>query len=182
MLKDKAGEAATNADGTPLADPTDLTFTTEQLTPNLGADGDFSAAGMTTIAPNDIVQFPFWEPIDPTTLAVDVANSTFPAGFDPTAIEVFADIGADPTACMDDEDDTTVDIAYTGIVPPATTKSPIDWPVGSYSIQLKAVTAAGGNSTYTPDPIVFTVGGSDTTDPTMDPASNANHVIPEQCS
>jgi len=132
--------------------------------------------GPLPIAPNDVVQFPYWEPVDEATATVVTAMSTGPTGFDPTLVEVFSDRGGDPTMCADDEDQTTLDLVYT------TAKGMVtDWPAGNYSIQLSTINAIGGNSTDVPAPIIFTVTGKDT-DPTVDASAEANHVLPEQCS
>jgi hypothetical protein len=178
QLKDEEGEAATNADGTPLADPTDLKFTTEPLTANDGADSvDFT--GPVSIVPNDVIQIGFWEDADDTT-AVATAASTGPAGFDPAAVEIYADRGDSPVAadCSAAENPQQLDIVYTTGTGAA--RAPADWPAGDYSLVF-TVKSPGGTSTYTSDPLVFTVAGSDVTDPTIDPMIVAVHVTPEQC-
>ncbi len=179
QLKSEQGEAVTDASGAPLGDPTDFKFTTEDLTPNLGGDGDYSAAGMATIAPNDVVQYPFWESVDETTVTIDPSSTSTAAGFNPAAIEAYDDRGADPTMCAAAQDTLTLNLVYTSGT--GATRVPADWPAGDYSIVINAKGLGGAGPVFTSDPIVFTVAGSDTTDPTMDPIAVANHVTPEQC-
>src|SRR5207247_1587368 len=83
----------------------------------------FGGATAPTIAPNDILQFAFWASVDETTAAVTI---TGPAGFDPTAVEVFADRGDKPMAkaCTANENDGPPDLVHTsgaGATRPATT-------------------------------------------------------------
>jgi hypothetical protein len=175
LLKDLAGEAATNADGTPLADPTDFTFTTEDLTDNPGLwSADFTSDP--TITPNDIVQLSYWEGIDETTIHL---TATVPAGADAAAIEAYSDRGSSPVAddCAGALDPLTLDFVYTSGAGAA--RAPIDWPPGDYTLSFTA-TAVGGTSTYTSPSLTFTVAGSDS-DPDKDPNASAAHVTPEQC-
>ena len=178
-LKDEKGEAATDANGVPLPEPYEIKFTTEQLTPNLGADGDYSgtASMPTVIAPNDVVQFPFFEDVDETTAALD-PTSTGPTGFVAANVEIYNERGSDPTMCMANEDPFTLNLVYTSGTGAA--RAPADWPAGDYSLVLN-VKSAAGNSSSNGNPIIFTVSGADTTDPTMDAGAVANHVTPEQC-
>ena len=178
-LKDVKGEAATDANGVPLPEPYEIKFTTEQLTPNLGADGDYSgtASMPTVIAPNDVVQFPFFEDVDETTAALD-PTSTGPTGFVAANVEIYNERGSDPTMCMANEDPFTLNLVYTSGTGAA--RAPADWPAGDYSLVLN-VKSAAGNSSSNGNPIIFTVSGADTTDPTMDAGAVANHVTPEQC-
>jgi hypothetical protein len=177
LIKDRNGNAPADANGVALADPTDFKFTTEPLTANdLGSFPDFSTTP-TTIAPNDILQFAFWAPVDETTAAVTI---TGPAGFNPAAVEAFADRGADATAmgCAANENDTLLDVVYT--TGTGATRAAADWPAGAYTLSFTVKDVATGASTYTSPTLHFTVAGA-ATDPADDVNAAANHVLPEQC-
>jgi hypothetical protein len=173
LLKDRQGNAAADASGATLVDPTDLKFTTEALTPNPGLSfPDFSAAA--EIAPNDVLQFAFFANIDETTVTV---TATGPAGFDSAAIEAYADRGADATDCAGGENDAQLDFVYTTGTGAA--RAPADWPAGDYTFAF-TVKDASGKSTYSSPTMMFTVTPPDGV-PADDANAFANHVTPEQC-
>jgi hypothetical protein len=168
LLKDRQGDPAADAAGTTLADPTDLHFTTEAIAPNPDLSyPDFTTAP-TTIAPNEVLQFAFFELLDETTATV---IATGPAGFAPAAVEAYADRGSSPIAadCSAAENDAQLDFAYTSG----------DWPAGDYTFAF-TVKDAAGKSTYTSPTLQFTVAGADG-DPASDVNTVDNHVTPEQC-
>ncbi len=174
-LKDRQGDPAADASGATLIDPTDLHFTTEAIAPNPDLSyPDFSAAA--TIAPNEVLQLAFWELVDETTATV---TATGPAGFDPTAVEAYADRGSSPIAadCSDAENDAQLDFVYTTGTGAA--RAPADWPAGDYTFSF-TVKDAAGKSTYTSPTLSFTVAGADG-DPASDANTVDNHVTPEQC-
>ncbi len=197
LLKSEQGLAATDTAGVPLADPTDFKFTTEDLTANegfnvavgacTGPGGSCvtftsAAASPTTIAPNDVVQYAYWENVDETTVVFDPTASKGPAGFNVASLEAYADRGASPVAadCSAALNATVLDLVYTSGTGAA--RVPADWPAGSYSLVISTAKGLGGGVSAPPsDPIIFTVTSPDTTDPTMDPIAVANHVTPEQC-
>jgi hypothetical protein len=174
LLKDRQGLAAADASGATLVDPTDLKFTTEAIATNDGLSYPDFTSSPTTIAPNEVLQFAFWSLLDETSATV---TATGPAGFDPTAVEAYADRGADPTACADDENDAQLDFVYTTGAGAA--RVPADWPAGDYTLSF-TVKDAAGKTTYTSPTMMFTVAGADG-DPASDANTFDNHVTPEQC-
>jgi hypothetical protein len=179
-LKDREGNAAVGPNGTAL--PTTLTFKTENLTPDVaGAFGggldypDFSKPA--TIAPNEVIQIGFYENIAGDTATVTV--TTGPAAAKPIA---FSERGSDPamctTAASGDPSGPVLDITNTDTGSVMTGK-PVDWPAGDYTIHVK-VQDINGLSTFESD-YMFTVAGTDQTDPMADPNIQGNHVTPFQC-
>ena len=73
-LVDREGRAAVGADGNALPASYSISFTTEVLTANPGGSfPDFSTA-LTKIAPNQLLQFAFWAPIDETSAMVTLTG------------------------------------------------------------------------------------------------------------
>jgi hypothetical protein len=132
----------------------------------------------TMITPNEVIQISFFGSIagDSATLMI----TKQPGGAKPIA---YSDRGADPTMCptaasgdpngfiLDVTNSDTGDI-MTGV--------PVDWPAGDYTITVTVPPANGMGASFTED-ISFTVGGTDVTDPTMDPNIQSQHVTPAQC-
>ncbi len=176
LLKDRQGLGAADANGVALADPTDLVFTTEPITPNPDLSfPDFSTAP-TTIAPNEVLQLAFWALLDETTVTV---TATGPAGFDATLVEAYADRGSSPVAadCAGSENDAQLDFVYTAGAGAA--RMPADWPAGDYTLAF-TVKDGSGRATYSSPSLQFTVAGPDG-DPMSDANASAQHVTPEQC-
>ncbi|MGZ3440254.1 MAG: Ig-like domain-containing protein [Polyangia bacterium] len=178
-IKDRQGNAAVGLGGGAL--PTSLKFTTEDLTPAVaGAFGsgidfpDFSAPA--TITPNEVIQIGFYENAAGDTATVDFTSA--PAGVKPIA---FSDRGGDASACTKAEPgNILVDVANsdTGNLASAVA---VDWPAGNYTFTI-TVKDINGKSTFTSDPMTFTVAGTDEADPTVDPNIAAAHLTPSQCS
>jgi hypothetical protein len=173
LLRDRNGNPAADRFGTLLSDPTDYSFTTEPIT----VDSTRSFPGFSTpptIAPNDILQFAFWEALDETTVTI---TATGPVGFDPTAVEAYSDRADSPVAADCDAalNPMLLDFVYTTGVP----RMPIDWPAGDYTLSF-TVKDASGVATYVSPTLMFTVGGAPT-DPASDPYARQLHVTPEQC-
>jgi hypothetical protein len=173
MIKDRKGNPAATVDGAALADPTDFVFTTEPITPNADLSFPDFTKSPTTIAPDEVLQFAFWETLDEKTVTV---TATGPAGFVPAQVEVFADRGGDPKACAAGENDALLDFVYT--TGAAAARMPADWPAGDYTLSF-TVKDTGGAATYTSPTLHFTVAGN--AGGAGDANSFANHVTPEQC-
>lgn len=173
MLRDRKGNAVADAGGAPLADPTDFTFTTEGITPNPDASYPDFTTTPTKIAPNEVLQFAFWETLDETSVTV---TATGPAGFVASQIEAYADRGSDGAKCATNENDAQLDFVYTTGTGAA--RMPADWPAGDYTLSF-TVKDTSGAAVYTSPTLHFTVaapnGGAD------DANTVANHVTPEQC-
>jgi hypothetical protein len=183
VIKDRQGNAAVGLGGGALG--TSFKFKTEDLTPAVaGAFGsgiDFPDFTMspTTITPTDVIQIGFYE-----TAAGDTATVAFtkaPAGAKGIA---WSDRGADPTMCLaptaagfGDPGTILVDV-FNGSTADITTAAPVPWPAGDYTFTL-TVKDINGKSTFTSDPMSFTVAGMD--DP-MDPNLEANHIMPSECT
>ena len=176
LLRNRTGSAAADANGLALADPTDLGFTTEPITPNAGASFPDFTMTPTAIAPNEVLQLAFWETLDETTAVV---AATGPAGFDPTHVEAYVDRGAAPTlaACAKNENDALLDFVYSAGSGAA--RLPIDWPVGDYTFAF-TVKDSAGHASYSSPTLHFTVAGPNG-DPTSDANAAAQHLTPEQC-
>jgi hypothetical protein len=182
MIKDRQGNAPADQNGSPLPATYTLDFTTEPLTPATEVQGsgdfspnfpDFSDPMMPpTIAPNNVLQFGFWAPVNGDTATVTVKDST--GATVATAIG-YSDRGADPTMCTTaDPSNYLFDIVNTDGA-----GAPAAWPLGDYTVTF-TVTAAGSASTYSPKaPLAFTVDGM--ADP-MDPNGFESHVTPAQCT
>jgi hypothetical protein len=178
-IKDRQGHSAVGLTGAAL--PTAIKFTTEDLTPAVaGVFGsaidfpDFSAPA--TITPNEVIQIGFYENAAGDTATVDFTAA--PAGVKPIA---FSDRGGDATTCTKaDPGSILVDVANsdTGDVASA---SPADWLPGDYIFTI-TVKDIHGKSTFTSQPMTFTVAGTDQNDPTVDPNIAGAHLTPFQCS
>jgi hypothetical protein len=178
-IKDRQGHSAVGLAGAAL--PTAVKFTTEDLTPAVaGVFGsaidfpDFSAPA--TITPNEVIQIGFYENAGGDTATVDFTVA--PAGVKPIA---FSDRGGDATMCTKaDPGSILVDVANsdTGDVASA---SPADWLPGDYIFTI-TVKDINGKSTFTSQPMTFTVAGTDENDPTVDPNIAGAHLTPFQCS
>jgi hypothetical protein len=178
-IKDRQGHSAVGLAGATL--PTAIQFTTEDLTPAVaGVFGsgidfpDFSAPAK--ITPNEVIQIGFYENAAGDTATVDF--TTAPAG---TKAIAFSDRGGDATVCTKaDPGNILVDIANsdTGDVASA---SPADWLPGDYIFTI-TVKDINGKSTFTSQPMTFTVAGTDVNDPTVDPNIAGAHLTPFQCS
>jgi hypothetical protein len=185
-IKDRKGNAAVGLGGGAI--PTAIKFTTEDLTPAVaGVFGsgidfpDFSAAAM--ITPNEVIQIGFYETAAGDTATVDF--TTAPAGAHPIA---YSDRGGDPTACLSpaapgygDPGSILVDVFNANQNTTLTTATPVDWPAGDYTFTI-TVKDINGKTTFTSDPMSFTVGGTDEPDPNNDPNIEAAHVMPSECT
>ena len=163
-LVDRSGRAAVGPDGNAFGASYSISFTTEPLTANpAGSFPDFTTSP-TKIAPNQIVQFAFWEPIDETTAQVTM---TGPSG---VAALAYADRGGDATMCAA--------VPWLLDVVNAPGGTPADWPAGDYTLSL-TVKDASGKSSLAVAQQKLTVAGSATA---MDPLDWKAHVAPAQCS
>ncbi|MDB4968727.1 MAG: hypothetical protein JWN44_4416 [Myxococcales bacterium] len=176
-IKDRAGNRPADVNGVALADPTDFKFTTEPITPNPDASFPSFAVTPSEIAPNDILQLAFWTSINEKTVALTISG---PAGFDPAAVEAFADRGSSPKAkdCSANKNNGLLDIAYTS--GSGATRAAADWPSGDYTLGFTVKDLSSGAATYTSPTLQFTVTGA-ATNPMDDANAAANHVLPEQC-
>jgi hypothetical protein len=186
-LKDRKGQAAVGLNGTAI--PTSIKFKTEDLTPTsanvLGPSGldfpDFSAPA--TITPNEVVQISFFENAAGDTATVDF--TTAPATAHPIA---YSDRGGDPTMCLaptaagfGDPGSILIDVFNANQNTDLKTAAPVDWPAGDYTFTI-TVKDINGKSTFTSDPMSFTVAGTDEPDPTVDVNIEAAHVMPSECT
>jgi hypothetical protein len=169
-LRDRSGNAAVAADGSPLPAPYAVTFTTEPLTRNAAASSPDFGKTPATITPNQIVQLAFWSPVDETTATVALSG---PGGA--VQARAFADRGSDPHGCAGALNPWLLDLAHT--VGAGAMEAPADWPAGDYSLSL-TIKDASGASTFSSDTLRFTVAGS--ADPN-DPQGYQSHVTPAQC-
>ena len=183
-LKDRQGNAATALGGGALG--TSYTFKTEDLTPDgagvfgggISYPADFTMPP--TITPNEVIQLGFYELPAGDTATVTVTKG--PAG---SKLLAYSERFNDPTMCstaaagepgfapiVDITNTDTGDIA---------TAVPAEWPVGDYTIHV-SVKDINGRSTFESD-YSFTVDATDeTTDPSMDPNIQSEHVTPAQCT
>jgi hypothetical protein len=179
-IKDRKGQAAVGLNGAAL--PTSLSFTTEDLTPAVaGAFGsgidfpDFSTAP-TMVTPNEVIQIGFYENAAGDTATVDFTQA--PAGVKPI---VFSDRGSDASACTKAEPGNFLLDIVNSDSGDLATAMPADWPAGDYTFTL-TVKDINGKTTFTSDPLSFTVDGADETDPDVDPNIAAAHLTPAQCA
>jgi hypothetical protein len=175
LLHDKHGNGITDAKGVALPDPSDYKFTTEDITPNGGLTyPTFSTKASVKILPNEALSLAYWEPLDEKTVML---TATGPAGFDPTAVEAYADRGAKASACAKALNPAIIDFVYT--TGTNTARMPTDWPAGDYTFSFSAKDASGTVALQSPT-YSFTVAGTDG-DPKKDANSFNQHVTPEQC-
>jgi hypothetical protein len=183
-IKDRKGQAATALGGGALA--ATYKFKTETLTPAVagvfGSGLDFPdfSTSPTTITPNEVIQIAYYANIAGDTATVDF--TTAPAGAHPVA---FSDRGADATACLvfaqGDPSGPIVDVFNADQNTDLGTAAPVDWPAGDYTFTI-TIKDIAGKSTFTSDPMSFTVAGTDETDPDADPNIEAAHVLPSECT
>jgi hypothetical protein len=178
-LKDRKGQAVVGLGGSAV--PTSIKFKTEDLTPAVaGVFGsgfdypDFSAPA--EITPNEVIQIGFYENAAGDTATVDF--TTAPAGVKAIA---FSDRGGDATACTKAEPGNILVDVVNSDTGDVATAAPVDWPAGDYTFTI-TVKDINGKSTFTSDPMSFTVAGTDEADPTVDPNIAAAHLTPSQCS
>lgn len=175
LLHGRDGAPVADKSGVTLADPTDLAFTTEDVTANAGATYPDFTMTPATIAPNEVVQLGYWSALDEATVMPTISG---PVGFVAANLEAYADRGASPVKADCDAalNPSLIDFVYTT---GGAARMASDWPAGDYTLTFTARDATG-QRTYSSPPLHFTVAGADG-DPTTDANASAQHVIPEAC-
>jgi hypothetical protein len=163
-LKDREMNSPVDSSGTPLPDPYDQTFKTENIKLRASKSYPTAYTPTPTIAPNEVLSFLFWGPIvaspkgDSSVVMLNVMSGPLTAA----QILAYTKTTVDPTMMCNTSSGKGVWLYLT----PAPAASPAtQWPAGDYTLSFTLTDPTGAGS-YTSPALSFTVGGApgDSTD------------------